>query len=173
MAAFATFAVAFIARPVGAAGFGHYDDRIGRKRTLISTLLLKGIATVLIELLPGAAKIGIAAPILLVVLRFAQGLALLSLFCTAALPETRNRDLRQAQPSVAASGKSRQARTSGCADRRHLDQGRRRDIYAPAAAPAVSTEIGCRSIRTSCNELSNEISIEYVLIRHLGRRRGI
>jgi MFS family permease len=101
VAAFATFAVAFIARPVGAAGFGHYGDRIGRKRTLISTLLLKGVATVLIGLLPGAATIGIAAPILLL-LRFAQGLALLSLFCTAALPETRNRDLRQAQPSVAA-----------------------------------------------------------------------
>jgi MFS family permease len=100
VAAFATFAVAFIARPVGAAGFGHYGDRIGRKRTLISTLL-KGVATVLIGLLPGAATIGIAAPILLL-LRFAQGLALLSLFCTAALPETRNRDLRQAQPSVAA-----------------------------------------------------------------------
>ncbi|HKR51094.1 MAG TPA: MFS transporter [Pseudonocardiaceae bacterium] len=75
VASFATFAVAFIARPVGAVIFGHYGDRIGRKRTLISTLLLMGIATVLIGLLPGAATIGIAAPILLVVLRFAQGLA--------------------------------------------------------------------------------------------------
>ncbi len=75
VASFATFAVAFIARPVGAVGFGHFGDRIGRKRTLISTLLLMGVATVLIGLLPGAATIGIAAPILLVVLRFAQGLA--------------------------------------------------------------------------------------------------
>jgi MFS family permease len=75
VASFATFAVAFIARPVGAVGFGHYGDRIGRKRTLISTLLLMGVSTVLIGLLPGAATIGIAAPILLVVLRFAQGLA--------------------------------------------------------------------------------------------------
>lgn len=55
--------------------FGHFGDRIGRKRTLISTLLLMGVATVLIGLLPGAATIGVAAPILLVVLRFAQGLA--------------------------------------------------------------------------------------------------
>lgn len=75
VAAFATFAVAFIARPVGAVAFGHFGDRIGRKRTLISTLLLMGVATVLIGLLPGAATIGVAAPILLVVLRFAQGLA--------------------------------------------------------------------------------------------------
>ncbi|HEX8759537.1 MAG TPA: MFS transporter, partial [Pseudonocardiaceae bacterium] len=75
VASFATSAVAFIARPVGAVGFGHYGDRIDRKRTLISTLLLMGFATVLIGLLPGAATIGIAAPILLVVLRFAQGLA--------------------------------------------------------------------------------------------------
>ncbi len=75
VASFATFAVAFMARPVGAVGFGHFGDRIGRKRTLISTLLLTGVSTVLIGLLPGAATIGVAAPILLVVLRFAQGLA--------------------------------------------------------------------------------------------------
>ncbi|MBW0010610.1 MAG: MFS transporter, partial [Pseudonocardiales bacterium] len=75
VASFATFAVAFIARPVGAVSFGHYGDRIGRKRTLISTLLLMGVSTVLIGLLPGAATIGLAAPLLLVVLRFAQGFA--------------------------------------------------------------------------------------------------
>lgn len=75
VASFATFAVAFFARPVGAIVFGHYGDRIGRKRTLISTLLLMGIATVLIGLLPGADTIGVAAPIILVVLRFAQGFA--------------------------------------------------------------------------------------------------
>ncbi len=75
VASFATFAVAFFARPVGAVIFGHYGDRIGRKKTLISTLLLMGIATVLIGLLPGADTIGVAAPIILVVLRFAQGFA--------------------------------------------------------------------------------------------------
>jgi len=75
VASFATFAVAFFARPVGAVLFGHYGDRLGRKRTLISTLLLMGTATVLIGLLPGASIIGVAAPILLVVLRFAQGFA--------------------------------------------------------------------------------------------------
>lgn len=75
VASFATFAVAFIARPVGAMIFGHYGDRYGRKQTLIATLLLMGTATVLIGLLPGAAMIGVAAPILLVVLRFGQGLA--------------------------------------------------------------------------------------------------
>jgi MFS family permease len=75
VASFATFAVAFVARPVGAVVFGHFGDRIGRKRTLISTLLLMGIATTLIGLLPGAATIGVAAPIILVLLRIAQGFA--------------------------------------------------------------------------------------------------
>jgi MFS family permease len=75
VASFATFAVAFIARPVGAVSFGYYGDRIGRKRTLIATLLLMGFSTVLIGLLPGAATIGVTAPILLVLLRFAQGFA--------------------------------------------------------------------------------------------------
>jgi MFS family permease len=76
VAAFATFAVAFVARPVGAVVFGHYGDRIGRKRTLIATLLLMGISTVLIGGLPGAATIGVAAPLLLTALRFVQGFAL-------------------------------------------------------------------------------------------------
>ena len=75
VASFATFAVAFIARPVGAMLFGHFGDRIGRKKTLISTLLLMGISTLLIGLLPGAATIGVAAPIILVLLRFGQGFA--------------------------------------------------------------------------------------------------
>ncbi|NGY62442.1 MHS family MFS transporter [Lentzea sp. NEAU-D13] len=75
VASFATFAVAFVARPVGAIVFGHFGDQIGRKRTLISTLLLMGVATVLIGLLPGAETAGVVAPIALVVLRFAQGFA--------------------------------------------------------------------------------------------------
>ncbi|MFI0446393.1 MFS transporter [Actinomadura sp. 6N118] len=75
VASFATFAVAFGARPLGAVLFGHLGDRLGRKTTLVSTLLLMGIATVLIGLLPTADSIGVAAPILLVVLRIAQGLA--------------------------------------------------------------------------------------------------
>lgn len=76
LAAFATFAVAFVARPLGGAVFGHFGDRIGRKAMLIFSLLVMGVATVLIGLLPGYAAIGVAAPILLVVLRFLQGFGL-------------------------------------------------------------------------------------------------
>src|SRR4051812_8254072 len=72
---FATYAVGFAARPVGAAIFGHWGDRLGRKATLIVTLLMMGIASALVGVLPGASSIGIAAPILLVVLRVFQGIA--------------------------------------------------------------------------------------------------
>jgi len=72
---FATLAVGFAARPVGAAIFGHWGDRIGRKATLIITLLLMGISTALIGLLPGADTLGLAAPTLLVLLRLIQGIA--------------------------------------------------------------------------------------------------
>ena len=69
-----TFLVGFIARPFGGAIFGHLGDRIGRKSTLIATLLLMGISTLLIGFLPGYAAIGIAAPLILVLLRLGQGL---------------------------------------------------------------------------------------------------
>ena len=73
LAAFASFSVGFIARPFGGAVFAHYGDKIGRKPMLVYSLLLMGAATVLMGLLPGYASIGIWAPMLLVVLRFAQG----------------------------------------------------------------------------------------------------
>ena len=74
LASFATYAVGFAARPVGAAIFGHFGDRIGRKATLISTLLLMGIASTLIGVLPGYATLGFWAPTLLVLLRLIQGI---------------------------------------------------------------------------------------------------
>jgi MFS family permease len=73
---FGTFAFGFIARPVGGIIFGHFGDRIGRKRTLVIALMLMGIASTMIGLMPTYATIGIAAPILLTILRFAQGLAI-------------------------------------------------------------------------------------------------
>ncbi len=76
LASFATFAVAFFARPLGAVIFGHFGDRLGRKAMLIVSLLLMGVATFLIGLLPGFATIGYAAPLLLVLLRFLQGIGL-------------------------------------------------------------------------------------------------
>jgi MFS family permease len=72
---FGTYAVGFAARPVGAAIFGHWGDRIGRKATLIITLLMMGLASALVGVLPGTSTIGVAAPILLVVLRVLQGVA--------------------------------------------------------------------------------------------------
>ena len=71
--AFAIYAVGFLARPVGAAIFGHYGDRIGRKAALIATLLLMGIATFLVALVPTYASIGIWGAVILTVLRFVQG----------------------------------------------------------------------------------------------------
>jgi len=75
LAAFSTFAVGFIARPLGGVVFGHLGDRIGRKGALAAALLLMGVATTLIGLAPTYERIGVAAPVLLILLRIAQGLA--------------------------------------------------------------------------------------------------
>ena len=72
---FSTFAVGFIARPLGGIVFGHFGDRVGRKRTLVVALMMMGVATTLIGLLPTYDSIGLAAPLCLVTLRFIQGLA--------------------------------------------------------------------------------------------------
>jgi MFS transporter, MHS family, shikimate and dehydroshikimate transport protein len=74
--AFATYAVGFFARPVGAAIFGHYGDKIGRKAMLAATIIIMGVGTFLIGLLPTYGQIGIAAPLLLVLLRLLQGIGL-------------------------------------------------------------------------------------------------
>ena len=71
-----TFAAGFIARPIGGIIFGHFGDRVGRKKTLIAALMLRGISSTLIGLLPTYAMIGVTAPIILTLLRFAQGLAI-------------------------------------------------------------------------------------------------
>jgi metabolite-proton symporter len=76
VASFATFAIGFVARPLGGLVFGHYGDKLGRKTLLVISLLMMGIATFLIGVLPGAATIGVAAPILLIVLRLVQGFAI-------------------------------------------------------------------------------------------------
>src|SRR4026207_828035 len=76
LASLATFGIAFLARPIGSALFGHFGDRIGRKTTLVVALLTMGISTVLIGLLPTYSTIGFAAPLLLALCRFGQGLGL-------------------------------------------------------------------------------------------------
>ena len=75
VASMATFAAAFVSRPAGAAFFGHFGDRLGRKATLTVTLLIMGLSTVVVGLVPGAANIGVAAPLILLALRLAQGFA--------------------------------------------------------------------------------------------------
>ena len=76
LASLATFAIAFLARPIGSVLFGHFGDRIGRKTTLVAALLTMGISTVAIGVLPTYASIGVAAPLLLATCRFGQGLGL-------------------------------------------------------------------------------------------------
>ena len=75
VASMATFAAAFLSRPVGAAFFGHFGDRLGRKSTLIATLLIMGLSTLAVGLVPGAATVGMAAPLILLTLRLVQGFA--------------------------------------------------------------------------------------------------
>src|SRR5579864_7669854 len=72
--AFGIYFVGFIARPIGAAIFGHYGDRVGRKATLIASLILMGIGTFLVALVPGYTQIGIGGAVLLSILRFIQGI---------------------------------------------------------------------------------------------------
>ena len=85
VASMATFAAAFLSRPIGAAFFGHFGDRLGRKSTLIATLLIMGLSTVTVGLVPGATTIGIAAPLILLVLRLVQGFAVGGEWAGAAL----------------------------------------------------------------------------------------
>ncbi|CCG89050.1 putative MHS family MFS transporter [Erwinia piriflorinigrans CFBP 5888] len=86
----ATFAIAFVARPIGSALFGHFGDRAGRKVTLVASLLTMGISTVVIGLLPGYDSIGVFAPLLLALARFGQGLGLGGEWGGAALLATEN-----------------------------------------------------------------------------------
>lgn len=86
----ATFAIAFVARPIGSALFGHFGDRVGRKVTLVASLLTMGVSTVVIGLLPGYETIGIFAPLLLALARFGQGLGLGGEWGGAALLATEN-----------------------------------------------------------------------------------
>jgi len=90
LSSFLTFALAFFARPIGSIVFGHFGDRIGRKTTLVASLLTMGIATFLIGCLPVYENIGVVAPILLAVLRFGQGLGLGGEWSGAALLATEN-----------------------------------------------------------------------------------
>jgi MFS family permease len=76
LASLATFGIAFLARPIGSALFGHFGDRVGRKTTLVAALLTMGLSTVAIGMLPTYASIGLAAPVLLALCRFGQGLGL-------------------------------------------------------------------------------------------------
>ena len=90
LSAFLTFSVAFLTRPLGAMLFGHYGDRIGRKTTLVASLLIMGVSTTLIGMLPGYENIGVWAPVLLCTLRFGQGLGLGGEWGGAALLATEN-----------------------------------------------------------------------------------
>lgn len=85
LAAFSTFAVGFIARPLGGVVFGHFGDLYGRKATLVAALMIMGVSTLLVGLLPTYASVGMWAPLMLVALRFAQGFAVGGQWGAAAL----------------------------------------------------------------------------------------
>ncbi|MGH7019926.1 MAG: MFS transporter, partial [Brevundimonas sp.] len=76
LSSFATFSIAFFARPVGAVVFGHFGDKVGRKATLVAALMTMGLSTVAIGLLPTYQSVGVIAPLLLALCRFGQGLGL-------------------------------------------------------------------------------------------------
>jgi metabolite-proton symporter len=90
LSAFVTFGIAFVARPIGSFLFGHFGDRIGRKSTLVASLLVMGLSTTLIGFVPGYDSIGSLAPILLCILRFGQGIGLGGEWGGAALLATEN-----------------------------------------------------------------------------------
>lgn len=75
IASMGTFATAFLSRPLGAAVFGHFGDRLGRKKTLVATLLIMALSTVTVGVVPSTATIGVSAPLILVALRLLQGFA--------------------------------------------------------------------------------------------------
>ncbi|MBO0880728.1 MAG: MFS transporter, partial [Mycobacterium sp.] len=75
IASMATFATAFLSRPLGAVVFGHFGDRLGRKKTLVATLLIMGVSTMAVGLVPSTAAVGVAAPLILITLRLLQGVA--------------------------------------------------------------------------------------------------
>ncbi|MDX7950060.1 MFS transporter [Lichenihabitans sp. Uapishka_5] len=95
LSAFLTFGIAFMARPIGSVLFGHFGDRVGRKSTLVGSMLVMGVATTLIGALPGYAQAGVAAPILLCLLRLLQGIGLGGEWGGAALIATENAPKRQ------------------------------------------------------------------------------
>ena len=95
LSAFLTFGIAFLARPVGSILFGHFGDRVGRKSTLVGSMLVMGLATTLIGALPSYAQAGVAAPVLLCLLRLFQGIGLGGEWGGAALIATENAPKRQ------------------------------------------------------------------------------
>lgn len=151
----ATFAIAFVARPIGSALFGHFGDRVGRKVTLVASLLTMGISTVVIGLLPGYESIGIVAPMLLALARFGQGLGLGGEWGGAALLATENAPARKracTAPSAA-----------GRADRlllrqRHLPAALlaadRPAVYGVGLARAVYLLCGAGDHRSVCSRLA-------------------
>ena len=142
--AFATYAVGFVARPVGGVVFGHYGDKLGRKNVLVVTLLLMGSATFAIGVMPTHATIGVWAPILLVTLRFLQGLGLGgewggAVLMTLESGDPNRRGLNASWPQVGVPAASCWP-TGPCRSRKHSPPVRR---SSPGAG-------GCRSCSAAC-----------------------
>jgi MFS family permease len=138
----ATFALAFIARPIGSALFGHFGDRVGRKATLVTALLTMGLSTVLIGCLPTYASIGVLAPTLLALCRFGQGLGLGGEWGGAVLLATENAPGRSSSPGAGAYPFSPAPRWCWSDSMCACSWSRLRSFDAPWSA---ASRCGCRS----------------------------
>jgi MFS family permease len=158
LASLATFGIAFLARPVGSALFGHFGDRIGRKKTLVLALLTMGLSTVLIGALPTYQSIGVLAPLALAICRFGQGLGLGGEWGGAVLLAIENAPPSQRAWYVSAAGRADRLSALGQRLPGTLAPAERHAVLRLRVAAAVSGELGAGAGWALCTAHNNRDS---------------